>query len=219
MGYLDKDGVLYLWNKIKSGFVAKDGNKVLSTNDFTNDHKTKLEGIDVATADKDGLVPSYIMNMHLNDGGLATNNELAIQMGLLQAVYLQKADAKDLYDPKGAAGTAKAEAITAIEGYLGSYYESTAQAEAKYATLSHLSNTYAKKTDIAQMYKYKGSVATADKLPTSGQTIGDVYNIEAASTYGSAGANVAWNGSAWDSLGEIFEITSITNTEIDNICK
>ena len=81
-----------------------------------------------------------------------------------------------------------------------------------------LNSTYAKKTDIANMYKYKGSIADASKLPTSGQTTGDVYNIEASSVYGGAGMNVAWNGSAWDPLGEIFTITAITNAEIDTIC-
>lgn len=81
-----------------------------------------------------------------------------------------------------------------------------------------LESTYAKKTDITGVYKYKGSVATADKLPTSGQQKGDVYNIVAASKYGAAGANVAWDGSAWDTLGEVFTITSISNAKIDEIC-
>jgi hypothetical protein len=67
------------------------------------------------------------------------------------------------------------------------------------------------------MYKYKGSVATASALPTTGQTTGDVYNIEAESTYGGAGMNVAWNGTAWDPLGEIFSISSVTNSDIDTI--
>lgn len=79
-------------------------------------------------------------------------------------------------------------------------------------------SNYALKSDIAGMYKYKGSVTDASKLPTTGQTAGDVYNIEAASAYGGAGMNVAWNGSAWDPLGEIFTITAITNAEIDAIC-
>lgn len=47
-------------------------------------------------------------------------------------------------------------------------------------------------------------MATEDKLPTSGQTTGDVYDIAAAS-YGAAGMNVAWNGKAWDALGEKFQ--------------
>lgn len=84
-------------------------------------------------------------------------------------------------------------------------------------TNSTLQSTYALKSEIVGMYKYKGSVADDAHLPTTGQTTGDVYNIESAGAYGGAGANVAWNGSAWDSLGEIFSITSITNSEIDAI--
>lgn len=72
-------------------------------------------------------------------------------------------------------------------------------------------DTYALKTDITGMYKYKGSVATVSALPSTGNTTGDVYNVEAS------GMNYAWNGTAWDSLGEIFQITSITNAEIDTI--
>lgn len=86
------------------------------------------------------------------------------------------------------------------------------------ASGNNIADTYAKKTEISGTYKYKGSVASAPNLPTTGQSVGDVYNIETASTYGGAGANVAWNGEEWDSLGEIFSITSITNAEIDTIC-
>lgn len=86
------------------------------------------------------------------------------------------------------------------------------------AVYSHLENFYAKKEDIVGMYKYKGSVADATKLPATGQVTGDVYNIVAASVYGGPGANVAWDGTRWDSLGEIFQITSMTASEIDAIC-
>ena len=85
-------------------------------------------------------------------------------------------------------------------------------------TNATLSSTYAKKSEITNMYKYCGSVASTEKLPTTGQRTGDVYNIEAASKYGGAGMNVAWNGTAWDPLGEIFTITAITNAQIDAIC-
>ena len=43
--YLDKNGLLYLWQKISNKFVAKETGKTLSTNDFTTELKTKLEGI------------------------------------------------------------------------------------------------------------------------------------------------------------------------------
>lgn len=85
-------------------------------------------------------------------------------------------------------------------------------------TVATLNSTYAKKADIVGMYKYKGSVADSSKLPTTGRVTGDVYNIETASVYGGAGMNVAWNGTEWDPLGEIFTITSLSNSEIDTIC-
>lgn len=71
-------------------------------------------------------------------------------------------------------------------------------------------STYALKSDIAAMYRYKGSVASYDKLPTSGQTIGDVYDV-------GNGMNYAWNGEKWDGLGQVFTIDAIQNTEIDTI--
>ena len=78
-------------------------------------------------------------------------------------------------------------------------------------------SSYALKSDITQMYRYKGSVADASKLPASGQVAGDVYDIQAASSYGPAGTNVAWNGTAWDALGGAFTIEECTNAEIDQI--
>lgn len=78
-------------------------------------------------------------------------------------------------------------------------------------------STYALKSDITQMYRYKGSVADASKLPASDQVAGDVYDIQAESQYGPAGTNVAWNGSAWDALGGAFTIEECTNAEIDQI--
>lgn len=85
-------------------------------------------------------------------------------------------------------------------------------------TSSELSETYAKKSDITNMYIYKGSVADASKLPVTGQQVGWVYNIESASIYGGAGMNVAWNGTTWDALGDVFSITDMTEEDLDEIC-
>ena len=73
-------------------------------------------------------------------------------------------------------------------------------------------DTYALKTDLTGLYKYKGTKATVSALPTSGNTAGDVWDVQ------SDGMNYAWNGSAWDALGATFTIDSITNGEIDEIC-
>lgn len=49
MAYLDNDGLLYLWTKLKALFANKvdkvDG-KGLSANDYTTAEKTKLSGIE-----------------------------------------------------------------------------------------------------------------------------------------------------------------------------
>lgn len=81
-------------------------------------------------------------------------------------------------------------------------------------------SNYALKSDVSNVYKYKGSVATESLLPTTGQENGDVYDIVAASSYGAPGMNVAWVAASnkWDPLGETFTITAITNAEIDEIC-
>lgn len=90
--------------------------------------------------------------------------------------------------------------------------------KAKLDQFSAASN-YALKSEIAGAYIYRGSVPTESSLPASGQKTGDVYNIVAASSYGQPGANVAWNGSEWDALGETFSLgdNTITTAKIVNL--
>lgn len=59
-------------------------------------------------------------------------------------------------------------------------------------------------------YKYVGSVATVAALPSSGNTEGDVYNVEAD------GGNYAWNGTSWDALGGMITIDQTLNTTSTN---
>lgn len=44
--FLDDNGLLYLWTKIKSAFVTKETGKGLSANDYTTTEKEKLSGIE-----------------------------------------------------------------------------------------------------------------------------------------------------------------------------
>lgn len=62
---------------------------------------------------------------------------------------------------------------------------------------------------VSRVYHYKGTVSAYADLPSSGQEVGDVWNIETAdSTHGiKAGDNVAWTGIAWDSLSGIVDLT------------
>lgn len=45
--FLDYNGLLYFWEKIKAKFVEKESGKGLSTNDFTTTLKNKLDAIEV----------------------------------------------------------------------------------------------------------------------------------------------------------------------------
>ena len=61
----------------------------------------------------------------------------------------------------------------------------------------------AEQLGLTMVYQYKGSVATYADLPTTGQKVGDVWNVETADPdHGiKAGDNVAWDGAQWDTLG------------------
>ena len=76
-------------------------------------------------------------------------------------------------------------------------------------------SAYAKSADISTVYKYKGKVATYSALPTADQVAGDVYNVEAAdATNGiNAGDNVVWNGTAWDNLSGIVDLSGYVAKE------
>lgn len=67
------------------------------------------------------------------------------------------------------------------------------------------------KSDLSTVYRYKGSVSNYASLPSTGNVVGDVWNVEAT------GMNYAWTGENWDALGETVQIESITNAEIDAI--
>ena len=63
---------------------------------------------------------------------------------------------------------------------------------------------------ISSVYRYKGSVADYAHLPSSGQIVGDVYNVE------DTGDNYAWTGSAWDKLAGTVDLSSYFNKSNDD---
>lgn len=111
-------------------------------------------------------------------------------------------------------------------------YLKSATASTTYLKQTDASGTYLKKTDaastyatqdalasaISSVYRYKNSVTNYTDLPSSGNTVGDVYNV--VNAYGNvpAGTNWAWNGSAWDALAGTVDLspyakaTDVANT-------
>ena len=64
---------------------------------------------------------------------------------------------------------------------------------------------------VTSVYRYKGTVAEYSDLPSSGQVVGDVWNVEQAHGSVPAGANYAWDGTSWDVLGGTID-TSVFQT-------
>lgn len=88
--YLDSDGLLYFWQKITNKFVAKDGSKVLSTNDYTTEEKNKLAGI--AEGANNYTLPTATSDTL---GGVKVGSGLAINNGVLSATGGGTADSVD----------------------------------------------------------------------------------------------------------------------------
>ena len=90
-----------------------------------------------------------------------------------------------------------------------------------YLTKADAAATYATQTEVTQLsealeeveakvssvYRFRGSVATYNDLPTEGNVQGDVWNVE------DTGANYAWDGTKWDKLSETIDLTPYLTKE------
>lgn len=76
----------------------------------------------------------------------------------------------------------------------------------------------AEQLGLTTVYRYKGSVATYADLPTTGQKVGDVWNVETADPdHGiKAGDNVAWDGAQWDALGGNNDLSGYAQLNLAN---
>lgn len=83
-----------------------------------------------------------------------------------------------------------------------------------YVTTATANTTYAKKSDITNIYKFKGTKTNYADLPTTNRVTGDVWNItNADAEHGiKAGDNVAWNGTAWDNLSGTVDLSAYATT-------
>lgn len=86
------------------------------------------------------------------------------------------------------------------------------------ADFSNPHKVTAEQLGLTTVYQYKGSVATYANLPTTGQKVGDVWNIETADPdHGiKAGDNVAWDGAQWDTLGGNHDLSGYAQLNLAN---
>lgn len=112
--FLDSNGLLYLWGKIKAlagGKVDKVEGKGLSANDYTSEEKAKLAGLEnytLPTASADTL------------GGVKVGAGLVINNGMLSATGGGTADAVDWSNVQNKPDLALKSDITGMYHYKGS---------------------------------------------------------------------------------------------------
>lgn len=155
------------------GKVDKVEGKVLSSNDYTTAEKEKLAGL---SNYNDTAIKADIAKK-ANAADVYTQTQVNTELS-------KKAD-KTTVESLTTTVNGKANKATTISGY-------------------GITDAYTKKevdAKVSSVYKYKASVANEAALPTEGQVVGDVYNLE------DTGMNVAWTGEGWDKLGSVVDLT------------
>lgn len=124
--------------------------------------------------------------------------------------YLTKTDARTTYVTKDSLNNEVNQLVEEINLKLDDTV-----AASTYLRQDDANNTYAKKSDISNIYKFKGTKTTYAELPTTGVVTGDVWNItNADAEHGiKAGDNVAWNGTAWDNLSGVTDLSGYTTKD------
>jgi len=221
--YLNKVGLQYLWNRLKSYFVDQTTFQALE--DTVDGLVTEggepnvIESVSVngtaqTVADKnvDITVPTATSDL-TNDGdgtsNFATEDYVDANGGKIDAIKVN-----------GTAQTItnKEVDITVPTKVSDLTNDGDGTAGSAFATTDEVDDAIA--AAVTSAYKYKGSVANQAALPASGNETGDVYDVQ------DTGMNYAWNGTAWDPLGTyvdmslywaVADLTAITTAEIDTI--
>lgn len=181
-------------NFATEAYVATNGGKI---------DKIQVNGTDQTITNKvvNLAVPTKVSDLQ-NDGDGTTGSEFATKS------YVDANGGKiDVIQVNGTAQTITNKTVNITvpikvsdltndgDGTTGSTFATTAEVE------SAISQA------VASAYVYKGSVATVADLPASGNTAGDVYDVQ------STGVNYAWTGTAWDALGTYVD-TSLLWTNV-----
>lgn len=157
--FLDSNGLLYLWGKIKSlaaGKVDKVEGKGLSSNDFTTAAKTKLEGLENYT-----LPAATAQTL----GGVRVGAGLNVVDGLLSATGGGTADSVDWSNVQNKPDLALKSDITGLYRYKGS--------KVNYAALPESGN------QVGDVWNVEDTGMNYAWTGTAWDALGESFSIEA----------------------------------------
>lgn len=223
--FLDKDGLIHFWAKIKEKFVQKelktgsqDTYKVLSDNNLTDALVQKIN--DAGSSSFNGQYSALTGKPSIEGHEVATGDQTAASLGL--------------ETPSGAQAKADAAKSAAVDEVKTLGYQTSTQVESAitakgYATADSVdSKVNAAKAElqgkiteaVSSALTYKGVKATKAELPVEGNKTGDMWHVtEDANEY-------AWDGTKWEPMGGAVDLSdyllksdmvALTNGEIDNV--
>lgn len=223
--FLDKDGLIHFWAKIKEKFVQKelktgsqDTYKVLSDNNLTDALVQKIN--DAGSSSFNGQYSALTGKPSIEGHEVATGDQTAASLGL--------------ETPSGAQAKADAAKSAAVDEVKTLGYQTSTQVESAitakgYATADSVdSKVNAAKAElqskiteaVSSALTYKGVKATKAELPVEGNKTGDMWHVtDDANEY-------AWDGSKWEPMGGAVDLSgymkktdmvALTNGEIDNV--
>lgn len=177
-----------------NSFIGEDGLSLTDNSVWYNSH------IDVAPYYPSGWQDAGKVHCAMFfDTTITGDSEYAPQTKVVYGALQLKADKTQLND-------------LATKTELNS--KADASALNNYVTTATANTTYAKKSDITNIYKFKGTKTNYADLPTTGVIAGDVWNItNADAEHGiKAGDNVAWDGTKWDNLSGVADLSGYATT-------
>lgn len=159
--------------------VDKVEGKGLSDQNYTLAEKQKLAGVE------EGAEANTVESV-ANKTGAVTLDKSDVGLGNVD-------NTADLDKPISTAAQGaldgKADKATTLSGYgIGDAY-----------TKNEVDNI------VSSVYKFRGNVATFGDLPSTGQVVGDVYNVL------DSGINYAWDGTGWDDIGGVEALATAAN--------
>ena len=212
-------------------YVIKEAGKTLTSNDFTNELKTKLEGVannanknvqaDWNEADTDS--DSFIKNKPVIPAGSVLYGATGTHTdgSITQKVITEELNKKvDKVDGKGLStndftNELKDKLNAVNENGEANVLNGIKTADGNELTITDKKITlpnFALKSDISSVYKVKGSKANKTELDDIvDKEVGDVYNLT------DTGVNYVWTGTEWDSLSGNVDLTGYyTKTQADD---
>lgn len=200
--WLGNTGLVTLISKIKTlsdTKVDKVEGKGLSTNDYTTADKTAVGNIDTKVDKVEGK------GLSTNDYTTAEKNKLNGIEDNANNYTLPTASANTLGGVKVGNGLNVTNGVLSVTA-LGGVTSVNGKTGAVTLSASDV-GAYTKNevdTLVSKVYRYKGVKATVSDLPTSGNVVGDVWDVT------ENGHNYAWtDNNTWDDLGGTFDTSGL----------